>query len=345
MAPGTTRYHSLRKASIYLEQGHNIVDLNDGFAKLLGSGGKDTVNIESGHNTVTSAYRISSDLVGNFVSAKLNIANKSSVNVAGDHDTVKLYGNRQDILLTGDDARILLFGSADTVQIAGGKTDTLKASDGRLSVSSSAKVGLDLNGANEKANLNLASGSTIKVTGSDISATISGNRETIILTGANERITLTGKNDTIINAGGGHDSISTKAPGASKHHSATVSSARVAGHDFKLPASPTLHGAASRLDGNLVSPNHMGAGTRSDHLIISHRNFHGVPVSETFKFDETASGGLQHSLFTDSPGIPANISSVEIRSQEPLGYAKIESSGEKLIGDNVAKLVDTIHNH
>ena len=137
-----------------------------------------------------------------------------------------------------------------------GGNDTVNVVSGSDTVSVSYKATVALSGSGTTDQLNLATGSTVDISGNNISATIGGNNDTIVFTGSNEHVMLTGKGDTIIISGGTNDTITYSTPGKGggkgHAHAATVigSDGKGKGHGphwrrsaDRAPPRPSMAGA------------------------------------------------------------------------------------------------------
>jgi hypothetical protein len=112
-------------ATAYLEGGNNQVQLSSGSLNLLGTGGSDTVNVVSGSNTVSVAYKATVALSGSGTTDQLNLATGSTVDVAGNNISATIGGNNDTIVFTGSNEHIMLTGKGDTIIISGGNNDTI----------------------------------------------------------------------------------------------------------------------------------------------------------------------------------------------------------------------------
>lgn len=113
------------KASAYLEGGNNLVQLKGGAVSLLGTGGNDTVNVLTGANTVSAAYKATVDLTGSGTTDSLTLAAGSNIGVTGSNINATISGNNETIRISGSNEHIQLIGTGDTIIISGGTNDTI----------------------------------------------------------------------------------------------------------------------------------------------------------------------------------------------------------------------------
>ncbi len=166
-------------------------------------------------------------------------------------DTVSAVGD-VTAYLEGGSNQVNLGGGALSLLGTGGK-DTVNVVAGNNTVDAKYKATLDLSGNGTTDQVTLAAGSSVYISGSNVTTKITGNNETIVITGSNEHINLIGSGDTIIIAGGSNDTITYSNPGKGKGHAATVigggDDSKGKGHDALggASAAATVHGARASL--------------------------------------------------------------------------------------------------
>jgi hypothetical protein len=177
------------KASVYLDAGDNLVQLKGGSVSLLGTGGQDTVNVLTGTNTVSAAYKVTVDLTGSGTIDKLTLAAGSAVKISGNSINTTVTGNNETINVSGSNEHIQLIGTGDTIIISGGSNDTITYSASSQQNSKSAT------------NIGGAAHATTTVAGSSVGATLHGGTANFVhRVGAMDVYTAGTRSDTMSGA-------------------------------------------------------------------------------------------------------------------------------------------------
>lgn len=229
--------------------------------------------------------------IGNNDGDSISSVTKSTIVGGAGNDTVVVTGSATAYLEGGNN---LVSVSAGAVTLAGtGGNDTVDVGGGANTVSAAYKVTIDLMGKGGTDELDLAKGSTVKISGSNITTVINGSDETITISGSNEHISLTGSGDTVIIAGGSNDTITYSSPTPTKLGHLAASAVGGAGgthHTVGIAASTgaTLSGGETA---NLT------------HRAVTQHIAHTSPLADTlggtmFKFDASAHSNHQITSFS-----------------------------------------------
>lgn len=254
-----------------------------------------------------------------------SMATSTIIGGAGD-DTVSVVGNATAYLeggnnlvqLNGGSLNLLGTGGSDTVNVVGG-SDT-------VSVAYKATVALTGSGTTDQ--LNLATGSTVDISGNNISATIGGNNDTIVFTGSNEHILLTGKGDTIIISGGNNDTITySTGGGGSEKHDATAIGGGHGGHGphSDHPKGATLHGGTAAFTHTAGATSVYAAGAHSDTLVGALGDTTGA--GDLFKFDAKTHSHHTIAAFSSSQDTISMLHADRTQIADALRHATITGGG------------------
>jgi len=240
-------------------------------------GGQDTLV----GNTATTLF------VANSAGDSISSAAAASTIIGGaGSDTVSAVGSVTAYLEDGNN-QVNLGGGALSLLGTGGD-DTVNVVAGKNTVTADYKATLDLSGNGTTDQVTLAAGSSVYISGSNVTTNITGNHETIVITGSNEHINLIGSGDKIIIAGGTNDTITYSTPGKGKGHAATV----IGGGDDSKGKKHITAGAASTIHGGRATFVHAAGehnvftGTRHADTMVGalHDKTGG---SDLFKLDAT----------------------------------------------------------
>jgi hypothetical protein len=256
-----------------------------------------------------------------------SMATSTIIGGAGD-DTVSVVGNATAYLEGGNNLVQLSGGSLNLLGTGG--NDTVSVVSGSDTVTASYKVTVALSGSGTTDQLNLATGSTVDVSGNNISATVGGNNDTIVFTGSNEHVLLTGKDDTIIISGGNNDTIifSTGGGGSAKH-GATAIGGGYGGHGHGPhsddPKGATLHGGAAAFTHTVGATSVYTADAGSGTLIGALGDTTGA--GDLFKFDTKTHSHHTIAAFSSSQDTISMLHADRTQIADALKHATITGGG------------------
>jgi hypothetical protein len=259
-----------------------------------------------------------------------SMATSTIIGGAGD-DTVSVVGNATAYLEGGNNQVQLKGGSLNLLGTGG--SDTVSVVTGSNTVSVAYKATVALSGSGTTDQLNLATGSTVDVSGNNISATIGGNNDTIVFTGSNEHVMLTGTGDTIIISGGNNDTItySTGGGGSSKHGATAIGGGH-SGHGPKGhgphsddPKGATLHGGAAAFTHTIGATSVYTAGAQSGTLIGALGDTTGA--GDLFKFDAKTHSHHTIAAFSSSQDTISLLHADRTQIADALRHATITGGG------------------